>query len=60
MTTLDRFAKKTGGELEGALAEPAGSEKVGAVVLVHEWWGLSDFMKIACERLAAAGFLALT
>ncbi len=59
MTTLDKFAKKSGGDLQGALAEPAGSGKVGAVIVVQEWWGLSDFMKIACEHLATAGFLAL-
>jgi carboxymethylenebutenolidase len=59
MTTQVKFASKAGGEVEGALAEPTGSGKVGAVVVVQEWWGLNDTMKAKCERFADAGFLAL-
>jgi carboxymethylenebutenolidase len=54
-----KFAAKAGGQIAGALAEPSGSGKVGGVVVVIEWWGLSDEMKRKCERFAQAGFLAV-
>ena len=49
MTTLDKFTKTAGAELEGAFAEPAGPASVGGVVVVHEWWGISDFIEIVCD-----------
>jgi carboxymethylenebutenolidase len=30
-----------------------------ATVVLQEWWGLEDHIKDVCDRLAAAGFLAL-
>jgi carboxymethylenebutenolidase len=59
MTTDIAFASKSGGELHGARSEPKGSGKVGGVVVVQEWWGLSDHIKDVCDRLANAGLLAL-
>ena len=29
-----------------------------AVMVVHEWWGLDDYIR-GCEQLAGAGFAAL-
>ncbi len=31
----------------------------GAVLVLHAWWGLNDFFKGFCDRLASHGFLAL-
>lgn len=45
--------------MEGALCEPAGGRKTGALVVVHEWHGLNEVMKQHCEQFAQAGFLAL-
>ena len=45
--------------VHGALALPAGAAPAGAVILVHEWYGLNDDLKRLAERFAAAGFLAL-
>jgi carboxymethylenebutenolidase len=45
--------------LSGARSEPAGTGRVGGVVVVQEWWGLSDFIKSTCDRLAQEGFVAL-
>jgi len=59
MTKPVNFASKTGAALEGAFAEPAGSAKVGGLVVVQEWWGLNDQMKSLCDRFAQEGFLAL-
>jgi carboxymethylenebutenolidase len=59
MTTQVKFASKAGGRLEGALAEPAGTGKAGSLIVVHEWWGLSDHIKAQCDRFAQAGFFAL-
>ena len=43
----------------GALAVPAGEGSVGAIIVVHEWWGLNDDMRQLCGRFAEAGYLAL-
>jgi carboxymethylenebutenolidase len=59
MTTQVKFASSADGQLEGALAEPPGSGKAGGVLVIQEWWGLSDHVKSLCDRLAQAGFLAL-
>ena len=40
------------------LAQPASGQGAGVLVL-HAWWGLNDFFKELCQRLAAAGFVAL-
>src|SRR5215469_17977023 len=42
----------------GYLATPEGATGPGVVVL-HEWWGLTEPVRQACDRLAAAGFVAL-
>jgi carboxymethylenebutenolidase len=41
----------------GYLALPAAGEGPGVLVL-HAWWGLNDFFKEVCDRLAQAGFVA--
>ncbi|MEW5869467.1 MAG: dienelactone hydrolase family protein [Chloroflexota bacterium] len=40
------------------LALPKSGTGAGVLVL-HAWWGLNDFFKELCERLAQAGFVAL-
>lgn len=59
MTTEVRFSTTTGEHRRGALAEPAGSGQTGALVVVHEWHGLNEVMKLHAEQFAQAGFLAL-
>lgn len=39
----------------GYLALPDGSNAPGVIVL-HAWWGLNDFFKGVCDRLASEGF----
>ncbi|RPI25410.1 MAG: dienelactone hydrolase family protein [Chloroflexota bacterium] len=43
---------------QGYLAEPASGAGPGVIVL-HAWWGLNDFFKEICDRLAKEGFLVL-
>jgi len=45
------------GKVSGYLAVPKNSNGPGVLVL-HAWWGLNDFFKGLCNRLAAAGFVA--
>ena len=59
MTTMVRFSTQAGGQIEGALGEPPGLGKTGALVVVHEWHGLNAVMKLHGEHFAQAGFLAL-
>lgn len=42
---------------EGYLVRPATETGPGVVVL-HPWWGLNDFVRETCDRLADAGFVA--
>jgi carboxymethylenebutenolidase len=59
MSTQIQFASKAGTELEGALAEPSGTGKVGGLVVIQEWHGLNTQMKGKCDRVSQAGYLAL-
>jgi carboxymethylenebutenolidase len=47
------------GSLEGAIAEPLGEGKVGALVVIQEWHGVNDQMRRKVERFASEGYLAL-
>ena len=42
----------------GYLAVPEAGEGPGLIV-IQEWWGLVDHIRDVCDRLAAAGFVAL-
>ncbi|HLW02235.1 MAG TPA: dienelactone hydrolase family protein [Ktedonobacterales bacterium] len=46
------------GTISGYLALPAKGTGPGVVVL-HAWWGLNDFFKSFCNRLAQEGFVVL-
>ena len=47
-----------GGEAHGYLATPDGGSGPGLVV-IQEWWGLTDHIKDVTDRFAAAGYVAL-
>ena len=48
----------TPSQTQGFLAVPPGGTGPGVLVL-HAWWGLNDFFRDFCNRLALAGFVAL-
>lgn len=47
-----------GHSCEGYLAIPSSGAGPG-VIVVQEWWGLVDHIKVLCDRFAAEGFVAL-
>ncbi|HET8728467.1 MAG TPA: dienelactone hydrolase family protein [Alphaproteobacteria bacterium] len=47
-----------GREVSAALAQPAATP-AGAVLLIHEWWGLNDQIKAVAAELAKEGYVAL-
>ena len=47
-----------GSEAHGYLATPPSGSGPG-VIVIQEWWGLTDHIADVCDRLAAEGFVAL-
>ena len=45
-------------DAEFYLAQPKSSSGKG-VLVIHAWWGLNQFFKDLCDRLAGEGFFAL-
>ena len=43
---------------QGYLALPNATEPRPAVLVIHAWWGLNNFFKELCDRLAQSGFVA--
>src|ERR1039458_234491 len=51
---------KSGDEsLQGVLYTPAGKGPFPALVVVHEWWGLNDWVKDQASKLADQGYVSL-
>jgi carboxymethylenebutenolidase len=44
---------------KGVLYTPAGPGKHPAIVVIHEWWGLNDWVKEQAADLAAHGYVAV-
>jgi carboxymethylenebutenolidase len=41
------------------LTEPSGTGRHPAVIVIHAWWGLNDWIKDQAQKLAGEGFVAL-
>ena len=41
------------------LSQPEAGEPIGAVIVIHEWWGLNDHVRHWTDRLASDGYVAL-
>ena len=51
---------KSGNEtVSGYLALPDGGGKHPAIIVIHEWWGLNDWVKEQTQQFAAEGYVAL-
>jgi carboxymethylenebutenolidase len=51
---------KTGGEtVTGLIYTPAGQGRFPAIVVIHEWWGLNDWVKEQASKLADQGYVTL-
>jgi carboxymethylenebutenolidase len=51
---------KSGAEtVRGYLALPGGGGRHPAIIVIHEWWGLNDWVKEEGQKLAEQGYVAL-
>src|ERR1039458_6891501 len=51
---------KSGDEtVNGILYTPAGHGPFPALIVIHEWWGLNDWVKQQAGKLADQGYVAL-
>lgn len=57
--TADVMFKSGEEEVKGFLAEPEGNGPFPAVIVIQEWWGLTDWIKDNARRLAAQGYVTL-
>jgi carboxymethylenebutenolidase len=57
MSGEDITFEVAGTSANGYLALPSQANAPGVIVL-HAWWGLNEFFKRLCDRLAAEGFVA--
>jgi carboxymethylenebutenolidase len=45
--------------IAGYLVQPEKQGTYGAVIVVHEWWGMNDWVKEQTQKIAALGYVAL-
>ena len=57
MGSMVSFKRPDGQEVQGYLAKA--QKRLGALVVIQEWWGLNDQIRGVAERAALAGFDAL-
>jgi len=51
---------KSGDEaVQGVLYTPTGNGPFPAIIVIHEWWGLNDWVKEQASKLAGEGYAAL-
>ena len=53
------YQRPDGKSIDAYLVEPANPEHAPGVVVIQEWWGLDDEIKLVAETLAVAGYRAL-
>jgi carboxymethylenebutenolidase len=59
-TNTQTVSYKSGDEaVSGYLALPEGPGKHPAIIVIHEWWGLNDWVKEQAQKYAAQGYVAL-
>ena len=51
---------KSGDEtVQGILYTPTGKRPFPAIIVIHEWWGLNDWVKVEAEKLSEQGYVTL-
>ena len=53
------FQNAMGQETRGYLATPENAEGAPAILVIQEWWGLTDWIKQNADRFADQGYVAL-
>lgn len=56
-TTTEKVKLPNGSS--GEVVLPSGSDRAGAVVVLHEWWGVNDHIRSWLGRVAGAGYVAV-
>lgn len=59
MGEMIEFARPDGARAPGYYAAPSGAANAPGVVMLEEWWGITDHIKHTADELAAAGFRVL-
>ena len=59
MGEMISYKRPDGKEARGYLANPSAGESAPGIVVIQEWWGLTDQVKGVCDRYAAEGYRAL-
>jgi carboxymethylenebutenolidase len=59
MGKMVSFKRPDGKGVDAYLAEPGQAANAPGVVVIQEWWGLTDQIKRVADRLASAGYRAL-
>lgn len=57
-TRMGKFGHATE-KVAGFLALPGDQRRHRAIIVIHEWWGLNEWVKEQAEKLAANGYVAL-
>lgn len=54
------YATVNSNEITGYLAKPSdGDEETPGIIVIHEWWGLNDNIRMMTDKLAGEGYTAL-
>lgn len=53
------YATVDGEEITGYLAKPEGKTDAPGIIVIHEWWGLNDNIRMMTDKLAGEGYTAL-
>lgn len=53
------YWRDNGHEVTGFIARPISGENRPGIVLIHEWWGLTDTIRDFARRFAEEGYVAL-
>ena len=59
MGKMTSYNRPDGKSVSGYLAEPSQGAKAPGMVVIQEWWGLTDQIKGVADKLAKAGYRAL-
>lgn len=53
------YATVNGNEITGYLARSEGGDSAPGIIVIHEWWGLNDNIRMMTDKLAGEGYTAL-
>lgn len=59
VTSKDVSYKSGDDTVHGLIYTPAGKGPFPAIIVIHEWWGLNDWVKEQASKLADEGYVAL-